>query len=96
MESLKNIVFLIVAISLVLQATVPPTALAARNEVMSSAAVSKVANDSNGLAVVFEKVGPGCKPKGSFCLFDLTSCCRPCGCLAGWCYNYDHECNEYT
>ncbi|KAK8281384.1 hypothetical protein V6Z11_D09G237700 [Gossypium hirsutum] len=55
MESLKNIVFLIVAISLVLQATVPPTALAARNEVMSSAAVSKVANDSNGLAKVFQK-----------------------------------------
>nr|KJB37995.1 hypothetical protein B456_006G230900 [Gossypium raimondii] len=85
MEWCKKFAFLMVAMVL-LQSMVPPTALAARNNVM----------EYNPLASVFSREGPGCIAKGGFCLFDLTSCCRPCGCLAGWCYNIDHDCKEYT
>ncbi|KAB2014483.1 hypothetical protein ES319_D09G228000v1 [Gossypium barbadense] len=86
MERCKKFAFLMVAMALLLQSMVPPTALAARNNVM----------EYNPLASLFSREGPGCIAKGGFCLFDLTSCCRPCGCLAGWCYNIDHNCNEYT
>ncbi|MBA0818221.1 hypothetical protein Gohar_003701 [Gossypium harknessii] len=84
MEWCKKFAFLMVAMALLLQAMVPPTA--ARNNVM----------EYNPLASIVSREGPGCIAKGGFCLFDLTSCCRPCGCLAGWCYNIDHDCNEYA
>ncbi|KAK8281382.1 hypothetical protein V6Z12_D09G235200, partial [Gossypium hirsutum] len=73
-----------VAMALLLQSMVPPTALAARNNVMEYnplASVFSSVMEYNPLASVFSREGPGCIAKGGFCLFDLTSCCRPCGCL---------------
>ncbi|KAK8684773.1 hypothetical protein V6N13_040789 [Hibiscus sabdariffa] len=93
MESCKKLAFLIVAVALVLQATVPPTALAARNEIMALDGEAKN-NQLNYLAMVLDVNRPrNCIPKGGWCLFDIMGCCKPCGCLAGFCWVVGDDCN---
>ncbi|KAK8709540.1 hypothetical protein V6N13_060555 [Hibiscus sabdariffa] len=92
MESCKKLAFLVVTVALVLQATVPLTALAARNEIMELAGEMKN-NQPNYLAMVLDVNRPrNCIPKGGWCLFDIMGCCKPCGCLAGFCWVVGDDC----
>ncbi|KAL4295290.1 hypothetical protein GQ457_12G002820 [Hibiscus cannabinus] len=93
MESCKKLAFLIVAVALALQATVPLTALAARNEIIALDGEAKN-NQLNYLAMVLDVNRPrNCIPKGGWCLFDIMGCCKPCGCLAGFCWVVGDDCN---
>ncbi|KAK8488146.1 hypothetical protein V6N12_073283 [Hibiscus sabdariffa] len=61
----------------------PLTALAARNELMATAGEAENIQP-NFLAMVLDVNPPrNCIAKGGFCGFDITGCCKPCGCLAG-------------
>ncbi|KAK8684775.1 hypothetical protein V6N13_040791 [Hibiscus sabdariffa] len=92
MESCKKLAFLVVPVALVLQATVPPTALAARNEIMAIAGEANN-NQPNYLAMVLDVNPPrNCIAKGGWCGFDIKGCCKPCGCLSGFCWVYGKDC----
>ncbi|KAK8709541.1 hypothetical protein V6N13_060556 [Hibiscus sabdariffa] len=74
MESCKKLAFLVVAVVLVLQATMPLTALAARNELMATAGEAENIQP-NFLAMVLDVNPPrNCIAKGGFCGFDITGC----------------------
>ncbi|XP_039050704.1 uncharacterized protein LOC120191909 [Hibiscus syriacus] len=94
MESCKKLVLLVVTVALVLQAMVPPpTAFATRNDVMSIVA-GEAKNPGNYLAMVLDVNRPrNCIPKGGWCMFDIMGCCKPCGCLAGFCWVVGEDCN---
>ncbi|KAE8727994.1 Ubiquitin fusion degradation protein 1-like protein [Hibiscus syriacus] len=77
----------------VLLATVPPTAFATRSEVILTYDVeaepnNQFSNIRNPLAMVFEAYNSpiNCIAKGLWCWSNLNGCCKPCGCLAGFCY----------
>ncbi|KAK8684772.1 hypothetical protein V6N13_040788 [Hibiscus sabdariffa] len=89
MKSCKKLAFLFIAMALILQATVPPTALAARNEITAFSGEeenNQATNGVNVLAMVLDVDPPrNCIPRGGICLVALSGCCNSPGCIFGIC-----------
>ena len=86
MEYCKKLASLFVVMAVVLLATVPPTALAARNEAVPFSTEANVdpTNIRNPLASILtvgKTNNDSCIAEGEFCLFGPMNCCDDCRCL---------------